>query len=44
MKAIGRDAGPVRLPLTDLTPAEFGELQGLIARVNVGEHRRAANA
>jgi 5-dehydro-4-deoxyglucarate dehydratase len=33
MKAIGRDAGPVRLPLTDLTPAEFGELQGLIARV-----------
>lgn len=33
MKAVGRDAGPVRQPLTDLTPAEFSELQGLIARV-----------
>ncbi|WP_454716896.1 5-dehydro-4-deoxyglucarate dehydratase [Caulobacter segnis] len=43
MKAIGRDAGPVRLPLTELTTAEFGELQGLIARANAGDLRRAAN-
>ncbi|MDG2527589.1 5-dehydro-4-deoxyglucarate dehydratase [Caulobacter endophyticus] len=33
MKAVGRDAGPVRQPLTDLTEAEFAQLQGLIARV-----------
>ncbi|PHY18542.1 5-dehydro-4-deoxyglucarate dehydratase [Caulobacter sp. BP25] len=33
MKAIGRDAGPVRPPLTDLTLTEFEELRGLIARV-----------
>lgn len=33
MKAVGRDAGPVRQPLTDLTPEEFAQLQGLIARV-----------
>ncbi|AYV46543.1 5-dehydro-4-deoxyglucarate dehydratase [Caulobacter flavus] len=33
MKAVGRDAGPVRQPLTDLTPEEFSQLQGLIARV-----------
>lgn len=33
MKAVGRDAGPVRFPLTDLTAAEFAELEGLIARV-----------
>jgi 5-dehydro-4-deoxyglucarate dehydratase len=31
MKAIGRDAGPVRPPLTDLDPAEVAELQRLIA-------------
>jgi 5-dehydro-4-deoxyglucarate dehydratase len=43
MKAIGRDAGPVRPPLTDLTPAEFAELQGLIARLNANDKRRAAN-
>lgn len=34
MKAVGRDAGPVRPPLTDLTEAEFSELKGLIARVH----------
>ncbi|PXA90462.1 5-dehydro-4-deoxyglucarate dehydratase [Caulobacter sp. D4A] len=33
MKAVGRDAGPVRQPLTDLTDAEFAELETLIARV-----------
>jgi 5-dehydro-4-deoxyglucarate dehydratase len=31
MKAIGRPAGPVRSPLTDLTEAEFAELSKLIA-------------
>jgi 5-dehydro-4-deoxyglucarate dehydratase len=31
MKAIGRPAGPVRSPLTDLTEAELGELTKLIA-------------
>ena len=31
MKAIGRPAGPVRPPLTDLTPAELEELTRLIA-------------
>jgi 5-dehydro-4-deoxyglucarate dehydratase len=31
MKAIGRPAGPVRSPLTDLTPAELEELTRLIA-------------
>jgi len=33
MKAVGRDAGPVRQPLTDLTNAELAELEALIARV-----------
>ena len=32
MKAVGRDAGPVRTPLTDLTPAEMAELEVLIRR------------
>src|ERR1700760_645531 len=31
MKAVGRAAGPVRAPLTDLTEAEFQELAKLIA-------------
>jgi 5-dehydro-4-deoxyglucarate dehydratase len=31
MKAIGRSAGPVRSPLTDLTEAELQELTKLIA-------------
>jgi 5-dehydro-4-deoxyglucarate dehydratase len=33
MKIIGRDSGPVRSPLTDLTPSEMGELSGLIAKL-----------
>lgn len=32
MKVIGRDAGPVRTPLTDLSPAELVELEVLIRR------------
>jgi 5-dehydro-4-deoxyglucarate dehydratase len=31
MKAIGRDAGPVRPPLTELTSTEIDELKALIA-------------
>ncbi|MCM0913209.1 dihydrodipicolinate synthase family protein, partial [Klebsiella pneumoniae] len=33
MKVIGRDAGPVRAPLTDLTDAEIAELSALVSRV-----------
>jgi 5-dehydro-4-deoxyglucarate dehydratase len=33
MRAIGRPAGPVRPPLTDLNEQEFQELKALIARV-----------
>ncbi|KRA75496.1 5-dehydro-4-deoxyglucarate dehydratase [Caulobacter sp. Root656] len=32
MKVVGRDAGPVRTPLTDLSPAEMAELKVLIRR------------
>jgi 5-dehydro-4-deoxyglucarate dehydratase len=32
MRVIGRDAGPVRTPLTDLTPAEHDELRTLVER------------
>jgi 5-dehydro-4-deoxyglucarate dehydratase len=31
MKAVGRSAGPVRPPLTELTEAEVGELNTLVA-------------
>jgi 5-dehydro-4-deoxyglucarate dehydratase len=34
LRAVGRDPGPVRAPLTDLTPAEFEELKSLIADRN----------
>src|ERR1700761_809424 len=33
MKVIGRDSGPVRPPLTDLTEAEMAELTALVARL-----------
>ena len=33
MKVIGRPAGPVRSPLTDLDEAEVAELAALIAKV-----------
>ena len=33
MRAVGRDAGPVRTPLTDLSAAEDAELRALIERV-----------
>lgn len=34
LKSVGRDAGPVRLPLTDLEPAEQAQLDALIAKAN----------
>lgn len=43
MKVIGRDSGPVRPPLTDLTPAEIDELAALVAALpNGGLISRAA--
>jgi 5-dehydro-4-deoxyglucarate dehydratase len=36
LRSIGRPAGPVRLPLTDLKDAEQAELDALIARVRQG--------
>ena len=37
MKVIGRDSGPVRSPLTDLTSAEVEELSVLISRLKASE-------
>jgi 5-dehydro-4-deoxyglucarate dehydratase len=37
MKVIGRDSGPVRSPLTDLTPAEADELAALVSGLKAGE-------
>lgn len=34
MRAVGRDAGSVRPPLTDLTESDFSELQALVAKIN----------
>lgn len=34
MRMVGRDAGPVRTPLTDLSPAEDAQLRALIERVS----------
>ena len=34
MRAVGRDAGPVRPPLIDLTESDFSELQVLVAKVS----------
>jgi 5-dehydro-4-deoxyglucarate dehydratase len=35
MRAVGRDAGPVRPPLTDLTGGEFAELTALVEKVGL---------
>ena len=43
MTAIGRTAGPVRLPLVDLSDAELAELSALIARVQPAAPKLAAN-
>jgi 5-dehydro-4-deoxyglucarate dehydratase len=42
MKVIGRDSGPVRSPLTDLTTSEFEELSGLVAKLKNSGARAAA--
>jgi 5-dehydro-4-deoxyglucarate dehydratase len=44
MTAIGRTAGPVRAPLTDLTAAELQELSALMAKVEPLARPLAANA
>ena len=43
MTAIGRTAGPVRLPLVNLSDAELAELSALIARVQPAAPKLAAN-
>lgn len=35
LRAVGRDAGPVRPPLVDLTPEEFEELTALVEKVDL---------
>jgi len=35
LRAVGRDAGPVRPPLADLTPGEFDELKTLVEKVEI---------
>ncbi|HYQ67723.1 5-dehydro-4-deoxyglucarate dehydratase [Actinophytocola sp.] len=35
LRAVGRDAGPVRPPLADLTPSEFDELRTLVEKVKL---------
>jgi 5-dehydro-4-deoxyglucarate dehydratase len=35
LRAVGRDAGPVRPPLADLTPGEFDELTALVEKVEL---------
>jgi len=37
MKAVGRDSGPVRSPLTDLTASELAEVEALVKNINVGK-------
>jgi 5-dehydro-4-deoxyglucarate dehydratase len=44
MRLIGRDSGPVRPPLTDLTEAEHAELTELIANATEWSARRTAFA
>jgi 5-dehydro-4-deoxyglucarate dehydratase len=44
MKVIGRDSGPVRPPLTDLTQSEFAEVAALVAKLpnSIAGNREAA--
>jgi 5-dehydro-4-deoxyglucarate dehydratase len=44
MGVIGRDAGPVRTPLTDLTDAERAELKVLIDRASAKDRSPGAVA
>jgi len=42
MKVIGRDSGPVRPPLTDLTEQELAEIRALVERLPVAARARQA--
>ena len=42
MKVIGRDSGPVRPPLTDLTEQEMAELAALVAKLRAGTSSQQA--
>jgi len=42
MKVIGRDSGPVRPPLTDLTDAEMNEVATLVAKLPAAASRQQA--
>ena len=42
MKVIGRDSGPVRPPLTDLTEPEIAELAALVAQTAGGTSAQQA--
>jgi len=42
MKVIGRDSGPVRPPLTDLTEAEMAELTALVKKLPTGASKMQA--
>ena len=42
MKVIGRDSGPVRLPLTDLTETEMAELTALVKALPAAAVSQAA--
>ncbi len=44
MKVIGRDSGPVRPPLTDLTEAEMAELGALVAKLQATRIKHAGEA
>jgi 5-dehydro-4-deoxyglucarate dehydratase len=35
MKIVGRDSGPVRSPLTDLTASELAEVEALVKNIDV---------
>ena len=39
MKAVGRDSGPVRSPLTDLTASELAEVKALVSKLDVRKLR-----
>jgi 5-dehydro-4-deoxyglucarate dehydratase len=42
MKVIGRDSGPVRPPLTDLTEQEMAELIALVSKLQAGTSSQQA--
>ena len=42
MRVIGRNAGPVRTPLTDLTEQEMAELTALVSKLQAGTSSQQA--